>query len=191
MTSTMFQEALLPFHVYFTCPHCNAVRQVPEQYAGQSGACNTCGGAITISANTAPPLPHVPLAPHPKTWYRERTNYFEFCRENYERACAQFPKIADEAYWHRRIQESTRHHDRASQLAFWEGLVAEGIPWSLAFEYLVHHYAKERDYQRAYYFCSVYFLSDRWKNPQCVGSSYKLLKVMRKLQKKLYESHGL
>lgn len=187
MTSTTIQEALLPFHIYFTCPHCSAVRQVPDQYVGQSGACNSCGGSITIGANTAPPLPDVPLESRPREWYRERSNYFEYCRENYEVARAGFHWVIDEAYWQRRIQESTRHHDRAEQVAFWEGLVAEGIPWSVAFEYLVQHYVKEHQYERAYYFCSVYFLSSRWKNPQCVGSSHKLLKVMRKLDKKLFE----
>lgn len=186
MTSTMYEDSVLPFHIQFTCPHCSAVRQVPEQYAGQSGFCNTCGGAITIHANTSPPLPRISLDACPREWYRERMNYLDFCRDNYDRARAQFDGHVDEAYWQGRIREAATCRNRAEQVAFWERLVAEGIPWSVAFEYLVQHYAKDHDYERAYYFCSLYFLSDRWKNPQCAGSSYKLLKIMRKLDKKLF-----
>ena len=184
MTTILQQEALLPFHVNFTCPHCSAVRQVPEQYVGQSGTCNTCGGAITIDANTAPSLPRVPMVSRPKSWYRERACYLEFCRENYELARAQFPPIDNDAYWQQGIQEAARCENPAEQVARWERLVAEGIPWSVAYEYLVHHYVKERDYERAYYYCGVYFSGDRWMNPQCAGGSHMLLKTMRKLDKK-------
>ncbi len=187
MTNTLRQESLVPFHIYFTCPHCQAVRQVPDQYVGQTGSCNSCGGAITINANTAPPLPRVPTDPHPKSWYRERSNYFEYCRNNYEAACAEFTMVVDDAYWQGRVHRAALCQERAEQVAYWERLVAEGIPWSVAFEYLVHYYVKDHDYVRAYYFCCVYFQSERWKNPKCVGSSYSLLKIMRKLQRKLNE----
>ncbi len=185
MTSTIQQTMLPPFHINFTCPHCGAVRQVPEQYVGQSGACNTCGGAITIDANTVPSLPRVSMVSQPRSWYRERLRYFEFCRENYALARAQFPPVENDAHWQQRIQEAVRCEDPAEQVASWERLVAEEIPWSVAYEYLVHHYVKERDYERAYYYCSVYFSSERWMNPQCVGGSHTLLKTMRKLDKKL------
>jgi hypothetical protein len=188
MSSLAHQEALRPFHIYFTCPHCNAVRQVPEQYVGQSGSCNDCGGAITINSNTAPALPIVPVAARPREWFRERSQYLEFCRKDYDSACAQFSMEVDDAHWQERIREATSHPGRAEQVSCWERLVAEGFPWPVAFEYLVHYYAKERNYERAHYFCSIYFLSDRWKNPQCVGSTHKLLKTMRKLEKKLFEN---
>lgn len=186
MPNALSQEALLPFHILFTCPHCDAVRQVPEQYIGQSGRCNTCDGAITISAQIAPDLPPASVASQPKDWYRHRMLYFEFCRDNYERARAQFPPITNDAHWQRGIQEAANCPDHLEQVARWEKLVAEGIPWAVAFEYLVHYYAKEKDYARAYHFCCVYFQSERWKNPQCANSSYKLLKLMRKLDQKLY-----
>lgn len=185
MTNALIHEPLAPFHIHFTCPHCQCARQVPEQYVGQTGRCNTCGGAITI---TAPVLPSVSVAPRPKAWYRERTLYFEYCRDSYERARAEFPPIANDVYWQRAIQDAANCHDRVEQVARWEKLVAEGIPWAVAYEYLVHHYVKEHDYERAYYFCCVYFQDARWKNPQCVGSSYKLLKAMRKIDKKIHPS---
>jgi len=188
MPSTLFLESPVPFHIYFTCPHCQAVRQVPEQYVGQSGSCNTCGGAITIDANTAPPLPRVATDSQPKSWYRERLAYFEYCRDHYEEAQRAFAQTTDDAHWKQRIQAAARCQERSEQVAFWERLVAEGIPWSVAFEYLVHYYVKEHDYERAFYFCTVYFTSDRWKNPQCIGSSKMLLKTMRKLDKKLFEN---
>lgn len=186
MSNAMMQETLLPFHILFTCPHCKAVRQVPEQYIGLSGPCNTCGGTITISAAASPALPPVSIARPSKEWYRERIAYFEFCRDHYERARAQFPPIVNDAYWQRGIQEAANCPDRLEQVARWEKLVVEGIPWAVAFEYLVHHYAKEKVYDKAYYFCCVYFQSDRWRNPQCANSSYKLLKLMRKLDQKLH-----
>ena len=74
MSNTMYAEPLAPFHVLFTCPHCQAVRQVPEQYIGQTGQCNTCGGAITITATA---LPSAPTTPQPKAWYRDRMRHFE------------------------------------------------------------------------------------------------------------------
>jgi len=186
MTNTIYLETPVPFHVLFTCPHCHAVRQVPEQYVGQTGQCNTCGGAITIKASD---LPSAPTTPHPKAWYRERMLYFEFCRDNYERARSEFPPIPNDEYWQHQIQIAANCHDRLEQVARWERLVAQGIPWPVAYEYLVHHYVKDKDYERAFYFCSVYFHSDRWKNPQCAGSSYKLLKTMRKLDKKLHPEY--
>lgn len=184
--STLYVETLAPFHILFTCPHCHAVRQVPEQYVGQTGQCNTCGGAITIATSGLPPAP---TTPHPKAWYRERMRYFEFCRDNYERARADFPPIANDEYWQRQIQLAANCHDRLEQVARWERLVAQGIPWPVAYEYLAHHNVKDRDYERAFYFCSVYFHGNAWKNPQCVGSSYKLLKTMRKLDKKLHPEY--
>lgn len=187
MTHLIQQEALLPFHIHCTCPHCKVVRQVPEQYVGETGTCGACGRSITISANATPPLPFVTLASQSKAWYRERVGYLDFCRDYYEMAQAQFTMKIDDAYWQQRIQEAARCADRQEQVEFWERLVAENIPWSVAFEYLVHHYAKERNYERAYYFCAVYFQSDRWKNPQCVSSSLKLLKTMKKIDKKLFE----
>lgn len=183
MTSTLTPEPLAPFHIRFTCPHCQAVRQVPEQYVGQTGQCNTCGGAITIAA---PALPTLATAPQSRDWYRRRMAHFEYCQNQYERARAEFPSIANDAYWQRKIQEAANCPNRLEQVAQFEALVAEGIPWPVAYEYLVHHFAKDRDYERAYYFCALYFQSDRWKNPQCASSSYKLLKTMRKLEKKLY-----
>lgn len=39
-----------------TCPHCNTYLKIPDQYAGQSGKCDHCGGAITIGV-LPPPLP--------------------------------------------------------------------------------------------------------------------------------------
>lgn len=183
MTNTMYMETLAPFHIRFTCPHCQAVRQVPEQYIGQTGQCTTCGGAITI---TAPALPHVSTAAQSKDWYRRRAAHFAYCQENYEQARAAFPPIENDAYWQRKIQEAANCPNHLEQVALWEALVAEGIPWPVAYEYLVHYHVKDRDYERAFYFCALFFHSDRWKNPQCAGSSYKLLKTMRKLDKKLH-----
>jgi len=186
MSNAMTQDTLLPFHLLFTCPHCKAVRQVPEQYIGQSGPCNTCGGRITITASAAPTLPPVSIARPAKEWYRERISYLEFCRDHYERARSQYPPIAHEAHWQQGVQEAANCADRQEQVARWEKLAAEGIPWAVAYEFLVHHYAKEKDYEKAYYFCCVYFQTDRWRNPQCANSSYKLLKLMRKLDQKLH-----
>lgn len=42
-----------PAVIDFVCPHCNQNLSIPEQYLGQSGKCNKCGGSITI--NVAPP----------------------------------------------------------------------------------------------------------------------------------------
>ena len=39
----------IPFH----CPECNAFTEVDEQFAGQSGACATCGKTITIPLTSA------------------------------------------------------------------------------------------------------------------------------------------
>lgn len=183
MSNALHQETLAPFHIYFTCPHCQAVRQVPEQYIGQTGCCNVCGGRITI---TAPTLPLVAAGPRPKAWYRERSAYFDYCRDHYAQARAAFTATADDAYWQRAIQEAATCSDPAGQVARWERLVAEGIPWAVAFEHLIHHHVKERDYARAYYFCCLYFQGPGWRNPQCMGSSHTLLKTMRKLEKKLY-----
>ena len=36
--------------IEFTCPHCKRSASVPDQYAGRSGPCVTCGGPITIPA---------------------------------------------------------------------------------------------------------------------------------------------
>jgi Zn-finger nucleic acid-binding protein len=43
----------------FTCPHCGVTMTVADQYAGQSGPCARCGGAITI------PRPSGSAAPAP------------------------------------------------------------------------------------------------------------------------------
>lgn len=186
MSNSLYQEPLAPFHIHFACPHCQAVRQVPEQYVGQTGRCNACGGTITISARALPPLN---TGPRDRGWYRHRTAHFEYCRDHYEQARAAFPPIANDAYWQRKIQEAANCHDRDTQVAKWEQLVAEGIPWPVAFEYLVHYCVKNHEYERAYAFCCRYFESDRWKNPQCAGSSYKLLKTMWKLDRKLHAQH--
>lgn len=183
MTTMLCQEPLAPFHILFTCPHCQSVRQVPDQYVGQTGRCNTCGGAITITASM---LPAVSLAPQPKEWYRERMHYFEYCRDHYERARSEFPPVQNDAYWQRGIQDATHCQDRLEQVARYEKLVADGVPWPAAFEHLVYYHAKEHDYERAFYFCAVYFHSNRWRNPLCAGDSYKLLKLMRKIEKKLH-----
>jgi hypothetical protein len=37
--------------IHFTCPHCGTQTDVAEEYAGQSGACTSCGRSITV-----PPL---------------------------------------------------------------------------------------------------------------------------------------
>lgn len=183
MSMTLNQEPLAPFHFLFTCPHCRSVRQAPEQYLGQAGQCTTCGGEITLAPLA---LPEVSTMPRPRAWYRERTLHFEYCRDHYERARAAYPPVANDTYWQQQIRDAANCPDRVTQVAQFERLVAEGIPWPVAFEYLVHHYVKEHDYARAYYFCAVYFHSDRWRNPQCASDSYKLLKYMRKLEKKLY-----
>jgi len=42
--------------IEFSCPHCNATREISPQYAGQSGPCAQCGNTITIPGD----MPHVP-----------------------------------------------------------------------------------------------------------------------------------
>lgn len=36
------------------CPHCHESLQIPEQYAGQSGACKKCGARIQVPVGEAP-----------------------------------------------------------------------------------------------------------------------------------------
>lgn len=47
--------------IRFTCPHCAAVTDVAEEFAGQSGPCARCGKEITV-----PPLPGTPGYSPPK-----------------------------------------------------------------------------------------------------------------------------
>jgi hypothetical protein len=53
----------------FTCPHCGAQTQVDEQYAGQSGACASCGQQITVPAGpaVAPATGYAPPPPAKKS----------------------------------------------------------------------------------------------------------------------------
>jgi hypothetical protein len=43
--------------IHFTCPHCGTETDVADEYAGQSGACASCGRSITV-----PPLAGTPRA---------------------------------------------------------------------------------------------------------------------------------
>jgi prepilin-type processing-associated H-X9-DG protein len=40
--------------IAFTCPHCGAKKNVPDNYAGQTGPCAECGQVITIPGKPAP-----------------------------------------------------------------------------------------------------------------------------------------
>ncbi len=48
-----------------TCGHCQARLEIPDQYAGQAGKCNMCGGAILVpvppTAGFTPNPPPVPV----------------------------------------------------------------------------------------------------------------------------------
>jgi prepilin-type processing-associated H-X9-DG protein len=39
--------------ISFTCPHCGATKNVPDQYAGQTGPCADCGQTVTIPGKPA------------------------------------------------------------------------------------------------------------------------------------------
>ncbi|MBX3176025.1 MAG: hypothetical protein KF886_01570 [Candidatus Hydrogenedentes bacterium] len=42
--------------IQMTCPHCNETLDIPDQYAGQAGACRKCGARIVVpaAANAGP-----------------------------------------------------------------------------------------------------------------------------------------
>jgi len=42
------------------CPHCGKHLSIAEQYAGQTGSCQGCGGAITVPGGFVPPAGGVP-----------------------------------------------------------------------------------------------------------------------------------
>lgn len=42
--------------IELTCPHCASSLKIEEQYAGQRGRCNKCGGAISVPALAEPVL---------------------------------------------------------------------------------------------------------------------------------------
>lgn len=41
----------------YVCPHCRESLTIPERFAGQSGQCKKCGGAITVPRITPAPAP--------------------------------------------------------------------------------------------------------------------------------------
>jgi len=55
-------QARYDMNIPIQCPGCGQMLQIPEQYAGQTGKCQHCGGPVTV------PAPAVPaFAPAPAT----------------------------------------------------------------------------------------------------------------------------
>jgi prepilin-type processing-associated H-X9-DG protein len=55
--------------IAFTCPYCGAKKNVPDQYAGQSGPCAECGQMVTVPGAPMVTGPAKPAPPSSGGWW--------------------------------------------------------------------------------------------------------------------------
>lgn len=173
--------------IEYTCPHCQTLLRVPEQYVGTSGKCNHCSGQITIAAPvTQSGAPCVPEGALDESWYAQKREHLDYCIRNYEEARRRFDRPERSQPWQRFVSAIRECRDPQEERELCLKAIAMDCEWPFPYERLAIRCAKEKDYEFAFQICSKYFHTDHWQIPTWAGSTSDLLDLTEKLDRKLH-----
>lgn len=124
---------------------------------------------------------------HMHEWFEEKRHVLEELRRNalieVDGGTRLYP---EDAKWAQTLHDARTAEEPVKQRKLLQEAVAQGArdPWP--YETLVKFYVKIHEYETARRVCETYFETDIWEASRWADSSMRLLRVMGKLERKLF-----